>query len=137
MTTAESAAPRIGYLLTAALAGRRYDEASRMWRQLDESSQAQVIKALGVQARLAVQEAGIPLGVDFTKLADMICIDALPAAQLAYEGSGPWRPPECSHCREVVASALAEVQMRAGVAAGMPPSYVDLICRGKAVHSLH
>jgi hypothetical protein len=135
VTTAECAAPRIGYLLTAALAGRRYDEASSMWRQLDESSQAQVITALGIQARLAVQEAGLPLGVDFTRLADVICADALPAAQRAYEGSGPWRPPECSHCREVVASALAEVQLRAGVAAGMPPSYVDLICRGNAVHS--
>jgi hypothetical protein len=32
-----------------------------------------------------------------------------------------------------VASALAEIQLQAGVAAGMPPSYVDLICRGKAV----
>ncbi len=137
MTAAEWAAPRIGYLLTAALAGRRYDEASSMWRQLDELSQAQVITALGVQARLAVQEAGIPLGVDFTRLADTICADALPAAQLAYEGSGPWQPLECSHCRELVASALAQVQLRAGVAAGMPPSYVDLICRGEAAHSPH
>lgn len=135
MTTAGWTAPRIGYLLTAALAGRRYDEASIMWRELDESSQAQVITALGDQARVAVREAGIPLGVDFTKLADSICADALPAAQHAYEGSGPWRPPECSHCREVVASALAEVQLRASVAAGMPPPYVDLICRGEAVHS--
>jgi hypothetical protein len=107
-----------------------------MWRQLDEPSQAEVITALGVQARLAVEEAGIPpLGVDFTTLADTICAEALTAAQLAYEGSRPWQPPECAHCRELVASALAEVQLKAGVAAGMPPPYVDLICRGEAVHS--
>jgi hypothetical protein len=137
VTTAEWAAPRIGYLLTAALAGRRYDEASSIWRQLDESSQTQVITALGVQARLAVQEAGLPPGVDFTKLADTICADAQIVAQLAYEGTGPWQPPECSHCRELVASALAQVQLEAGVAAGMPPPYVDLICRGKAVYSPH
>jgi hypothetical protein len=108
-----------------------------MWRQLTESSQAEVITALGVQARLAVQEAGIPLGIDFTKLADTVCAEALPAARQAYEGTGPWQPPQCSHCRELVASALAEVQFKAGVAAGMPPSYVDLICRGNAVHSPH
>lgn len=106
-----------------------------MWRQLTESSQAEVITALGAQARRAVQEAGIPLGVDFTKLAGTICAEALTAARLAYEGTGSWRPPRCSHCRELVASALAEVQLKAGIAAGMPPSYVDLICRGRAVHS--
>jgi len=135
VTTAQPPAPRIGYLLTAALAGRRYDEASSMWKQLDEPSQAEVITALGLQARLAVEEAGIPLGVDFSKLADEICVEALMAAQLAYDGTGPWRPPDCPHCRELVASALADVQLKAGVAAGMPPPYVDLICRGKAVHS--
>ena len=35
-------------------------------------------------------------------------------------------------CRELVASALAEVQVKAGIAGGMPPSYVELICRAKA-----
>ena len=50
------------------------------------------------------------------------------------EGTGAWQPPQCPHCRELVASALAaEIQLRAEVAAGMPPSYVDLICRGQAV----
>jgi hypothetical protein len=133
---AESAAPRIGYLLTAARAGRRYDEASSMWKQLDELSQAEVITELGVQARIAVEEAGIPsFGVDFTTLADTICAEALTAAQRAYEGTRPWQPPECAHCRELVASALAEVQVRAGVVAGMPPPYVDLICRGEAVQN--
>ena len=66
MSTTRWKAPRIGYLLTLALAGQRYDEASATWREL-------------------------------------------------------------------VASALAEIQPRAEVAAGMPPSYVDLVCRGKAV----
>ena len=61
------------------------------------------------------------------------CTEARAAAQAAYEGTGPWQPPQCPHCRELVASALAEIQLQAGVAAGMPPSYVDLICRGKAV----
>ena len=54
------------------------------------------------------------------------------AARMAYEGTGPWRAPQCSHCRELVASALAEVQVKAGIAGGMPPSYVELICRAKA-----
>ena len=126
-------APRIGYLLTAALAGRRYDEAAAMWQELDEPTQSDVITALGAQARLAVQEAGIPLQIDFTGLANANCTDAVAAAQSAYEGSGPWQPPQCPHCRELVASALAEIQLQAEIAAGMPPSYVDLICRGKAV----
>ena len=132
-STAHWAAPRIGYLLTAAMAGRRYTEAAAMWRELDESAQSDVIAALGEQARLAVAEAGVPLQVDFSGLADSRCPEALPAAQSAYEGIGPWQPPDCLHCRELVASALAEIQLQAGVAAGMPPSYVDLICRGKAV----
>jgi hypothetical protein len=125
-------APRIGYLLTAALAGRRYSEASGMWRELDEPTQSDVITALGAQARVAVAEAGVPLQVDFTGLADSRCPETLVAAKSAYEGAGPWEPPQCPHCRELVASALAEIQLQAGVAAGIPASYVDLICRGKA-----
>ena len=133
MSTTRWEAPRIGYLLTSALAGQRYDEASAAWRELDESAQCEVIIALAAQARLAVREAGIPLQIDFTGLADPRCAEARPAAEGAYRGPGPWQPPQCPHCRELVASALAEIQLQAGVAAGMPPSYVDLICRGKAV----
>jgi hypothetical protein len=133
MTTTRGDAPRIGYLLTSAMAGQRYDEASATWRELDESAQCDVIIALAAQARRAVHEAGIPLKIDFTGLADTSCAEARPAAEAAYLGTTPWQPPQCPHCRELVASALAEIQLRAWVAAGMPPSYVDLICRGKAV----
>lgn len=131
------AAPRIGYLLTAAMAGRRYSEASDMWSELDEAAQSDVIAALGAQARSAVRaavaEAGIPLEIDFTGLADSRCPDAPSAAKSAYEGRGSWRPPQCPHCRELVASTLAEIQLQAEVASGLPRPYVDLICRGKAV----
>lgn len=133
MTTALWMAPRIGYLLTAAMAGRRYDGAATMWRELDETAQSEVITALAAQARLAVKEAGIPLQIDFTGLADARCPEALTAAQSAYEGNDPWESPQCPHCRELVASALAEIQLQAEVASGMPPSYVDLICQGKAM----
>src|SRR5580692_840486 len=126
-------APRIGYLLTSALAGQRYDEASATWRELDEAAHCDVVIALAAQARLAVREAGIPLQIDFTGLANTSCAEARPAAQAAYEGTGPWQPPQCPHCRELVASALAEIQLQAVVASGLPPSYVDLICRGRAV----
>jgi hypothetical protein len=127
------AAPRIGYLLTAAMAGGRSGEASGMWSELDEITQADVITALGAQARLAVAEAGVPLEVDFTSLADVRCPGVLTAAKSAYEGCARWQSPQCSHCRELVASALAEIHLQAGIAAGVPASYVDLICRGKAV----
>ena len=133
MTTTRRDAARTGYLLTSAMAGRRYDEASATWRALDEAAQGAVIIALAAQARLAVREAGIPLQIDFAGLADTSCTEARPAAESAYQGTAPWQPPQCPHCRELVASALAEIQLQAGVAAGMPPSYVDLICRGKAV----
>jgi hypothetical protein len=131
--TARWMAPGIGYLLTAAMAGRRYSEASGLWHELDEPAQRDVIAALGAQARAAVAEAGIPLHIDFTSLADSRCPETLTAAQTAYEGTGPWEPPQCPHCRELVASTLAEIQLQARIAAGMPPSYVDLICRGQAV----
>jgi predicted transcriptional regulator len=85
VTTTLWVAPRIGYLLTAVLAGGRYDEAAAMWRELEEPAQCDVITALGAQARLAVREAGIPLQVDFTGLADASCTEALGAAQAAYE----------------------------------------------------
>jgi hypothetical protein len=133
MSTTRWDAPRIGYLLTSAMAGRRYDEAAATWRGLDESAQCDVIVALAAQARLAVQEAGIPLQIDFTGLADTSCTEARAAAESIYQAAGPWQPPQCPHCRELVASALAEIQLQAEVATGMPPSYVDLICRGKAV----
>jgi len=132
-STAHWPAPRIGYLLTAAMAGHRYSEASGMWGDLDEATQSDVITELGAQARRAVAEAGIPLEVDFTGLADSCCPEVLIAARSAYEGCVPWQPPQCPHCRELVASTLAEIQFRAGIAAGTPPPYVDLICRGKAV----
>jgi hypothetical protein len=130
---AQRAAPRIGYLLTAAMAGRRYGEASGLWGELDERTQSDVITALGAQARLAVAEAGVPLEVDFAGLAEARCPGALTAAKSAYEGRATWQPPHCPHCRELVASTLAEIHLQAGIAAGMPASYVDLICRGKAV----
>jgi hypothetical protein len=133
MTTTRWQAPRIGYLLTSALACHRFDEASATWRALDEPAQCEVIMALAAQARQAVQEAGIPLQIDFAGLADTSCTEARAAAEAAYEGTSPWQPPQCPHCRELVASALAEIQLQAWVAAGMPPSYVDLIFRGKAV----
>jgi hypothetical protein len=141
--TTRLTAPRIGYLLTAAMAGHRYGEAADMWRELDEFTQLEVIGALSAQARLAVAEAGVPLQVDFTALTDPRCPEAVTAARSAYEGADypgtdypgtvPWQLPRCLHCRELVASSLAEIQLQAGIAAGMPPSYVDLICRGKAV----
>jgi hypothetical protein len=131
--TTRLTAPRIGYLLTAAMAGQRYGEAADMWRELDESTQLEVIGALSAQARLAVSDAGVPLQVDFTGLADPRCPEAVTAARSAYEGWASWELPRCLHCRELVASSLAEIQLQAGVASGMPPAYVDLICRGKAV----
>jgi hypothetical protein len=125
----ELTASNIGYLLTAALAGRRYDEASSLWRSLGDSAQVEVISALGVQARVAVQEAGIALAADFSRLGDSVCEEALTAARMAYEGTGPWRAPQCSHCRELVASALAEIHLKAGIAKGIPSSYVEPACR--------
>lgn len=104
-----------------------------MWNGLDETTQSDVITALSAQARLAVAEAGIPLQVDFTSLADSRCPETLTAAISAYEGRAPWQPPQCPHCRELVASTLAEIQLQAGLAAGMAPPFVDLVCRGKAV----
>ncbi len=99
MTATLQAAPRIGYLLTAALAGGRYGEAAAMWRELDEPTQSDVIAALGAQARLAVQEAGIPLDIDFTGLADVSCTEALDATQSAYEGADSLRAPRCPQFR--------------------------------------
>src|SRR5580700_1445808 len=113
-TMTRGEAPRIGYLLTAAMAGQRYDEASTLWRELDESTQCDVIAALSAQARLAVQEAGIPLRIDFTGLADTSCIEARATAETVYQGTDQWSPPRCPHCRELVASALAEIQLQAG-----------------------
>jgi hypothetical protein len=131
-TTTELTAASIGYLLTAALAGQRYDEAAGLWRELDYSAQVEVITALGVQARVAVLEAGIPLAADFARLASTVCAEALTAARLAFEGTRPWQAPQCSHCRELVASALAEIHVKAGVAGGMPAYYVELVCRNAA-----
>lgn len=130
--TTQLAASSTGYLLAAALAGQRYDEASTIWKELDYIAQVEVITALGVQARVAVREVGFSLGVDFSRLGETICAEALTAARMAFEGTGPWRAPQCSHCRELVASALAEVQVKAGIARGVPPSYVELICQAKA-----
>ena len=52
---------------------------------------------------------------------------------MAFEGIGPRRAPQCSHCRELVASALAEIHVKAGMAAGMTAYYVELVCRSAAI----
>jgi len=38
---------------------------------------------------------------------------ALTAARMAFDGTGPWQAPQYSHCRELVASALAEIHVKA------------------------
>ena len=107
-------APRIGYLLTAAMAGHGTTRRPPCGGNSTNPPSATSSARSRAQARLAVQEAGIPLQIDFTGLADTSCTEARAAAETVYQGTVPWRPPQCPHCRELVASALAEIQLQAG-----------------------
>jgi len=92
MNTRTWAAPRVAYLLTAAMADNTgqvgaivpSDDMSAEWSGYDEIEQQDILAALGAQTRLALRmlhdKLGVEIEMDWKSTAQVVCSEALTAA---------------------------------------------------------
>ena len=145
MKTRTWAAPRVAYLLTAAMADNTQqvgaivpsDDMSAEWNGYDEVEQQDILAALGAQTRLALrmlhEKLGIEIEMDWNSTAQVVCSEALTAArQLVRSEHGAWVPPQCAHCREVLAKAMCSLQIQAYFRLGFTPAMIATMCRQSA-----
>jgi hypothetical protein len=138
-------APRAAYLLTAAVADNAAqvgaivpgDDVSAEWVGYDKITQLEILTALGAQTRLALRilhdRLGTEIEMDWDRTAGMACSEALSAArELVKPEPGPWTPPECAHCREIIAKAMCSLQIQAYFRLGFTPAMIAAMCRRSA-----
>jgi hypothetical protein len=142
---ASAAAPRAAYLLTASMADNTQqagaiiagDDMSTEWGGYDESVQRDILAALGEQTRIALtmlrDQLGAEIEMDWDSTARVVCSEALAAArELVRPDPGEWSPPECAHCREVIAKAMCSLQIQAYFRLGFTPVMIAAKCRQSA-----
>lgn len=127
-------APRTAYLLTAAAAEDDGQAAWDIWRELPAAAQADVLRALAAQCRVALRAmpAGHILGLDVSALAAEICREAFTAMQALLDEERPWDAPACPHCRKEMAGALTSIAVSAGRGAGLSAELIAYHCRQAA-----
>lgn len=138
-------APRVAYLLTAAMADNTQqagaivpgDDMSTEWGGYDQDAQRDILDALGGQTRVALKmlhdKLGMEIQMDWDSTAREVCSQALAAAwELVAPEPGAWELPECSHCREVIAKAMCSLQIQAYFSLGFTPANVAAMCRQSA-----
>lgn len=145
MNTTPPDAPRVAYLLTAAMADNTQqvgaivpaDDMSAEWAGYDESAQRDILAALGEQTRVALKmlhdKLGVEIEMDWGSTARVVCSEALGAArELVRPEPGEWVLPECAHCREVIAKAMCSLQIQAYFRLGFTPAGIAEVCRQSA-----
>lgn len=138
-------APRVAYLLTAAMADNTQqagaivpgDDMSAEWGGYNKTAQRAILVALGAQAREALEmlhdKLGAEIEMDWDSTAREVCSEALAAARkLIAPEPGAWKAPECAHCREVIAKAMCSLQIQAYFRLGFTPAMVAARCRESA-----
>lgn len=136
-------APRTAYLLTAATAENDGEGGDAIWAALDDRGQADVLTALGAQARLAIRDALAQLGE--TSLGNMgslarvgmeICAEAMNGFTALLSdprpGDPPWEPHPCPHCRKFTAMTLTAVIYRISELTGTSAEILAHACRRAA-----
>ncbi|MGH3164456.1 MAG: hypothetical protein ACRDN0_01000 [Trebonia sp.] len=136
-------APRIAYLLTAAMAEAAVQagaivpdgEMGAEWNSYDETAQWEILIALGAQTRVALKmlqdKLGMQIEMDWGAAAPTVCTAAA-ARQLVRPGTGPWVIPQCAHCREIVGYDLCRLQIQAYFLLGFTPVMIADTCRQSA-----
>lgn len=145
MNTRTWDAPRVAYLLTAAMADHTEqvgaimpgDDMSAEWGSYDEREQQDILAALGAQTRLALRmlhdKLGMEIEMDWDSTARVVCSEALAAARaLVRPEPGMWLAPQCAHCREVIAKAMCSLQIQAYFRLGFTPAMIAAMCRQSA-----
>jgi hypothetical protein len=131
-------APRTAYLLTAAVAAGDEAAADALWNGLDDdATEADVLTALGAQARLAAQQRGTRAAGGFsggkTRFGMEACDRALDAmTALLADPPLPWELPQCSHCRKLLATAIAAFSLEMARQRGLSAEVFAGLCRDTA-----
>jgi hypothetical protein len=145
MTSPPWEAPRVAYLLTAAMADSMQGagaivpgaDISAEWAGYDASTQQDILAALGAQTRLAFKmlhdKLGVEIEMDTEPLSRVVCPGALISArELIKPTPGTGATPECAHCRESIAKALCSLQIQAYFRLGFTPAMIAAMCRQSA-----
>jgi hypothetical protein len=135
-------APRVAYLLTAAMADNTEqvgaivpgDDMSTEWGGYDESAQHDILAALGEQTREALKmlhdKLGVEIEMDWHSTAQVVCSEALATArELVRPEPEAWTLPECAHCRDVIVKAMCSLQIQAYFRLGFTPAKIATMCR--------
>lgn len=145
-------APRAAYLLTAALADNTAFGTD--WVGYDESTQQDILTALGAQTRLALRmlrdKLGMEIEMDSGGMPDRVdagiaegaiakggvrsaCGEAAVAArELIKPSPRPGAALECAHCREIVARTMCGLQIQAYYRLGFTSAMIAGTCRQSA-----
>jgi hypothetical protein len=129
-------APRAGYQLALAIALADDVGLDEIWETLvADGGEIDLLMALGAQARLMARTAATTTGKPF-KVADeawerITCADVRDFALAAYTGGTARIPAStCPSCLRMAAELLAELQLAAMDAAGLPREWLaELIAR--------
>ena len=156
MNTPTWEAPRVAYLLTAAMADNPQQVSAiapgngDMNAELggyDEAAQQDILAALGAQTRLALRMLRERLGteieidweseIDWKSTARATCSHAFAAMLAAVRelvGPDPRArvTAQCAHCREVIAAAMCSLQIQAYFRLGFTPAMIAAMCRQSA-----
>jgi hypothetical protein len=130
MMTTDWEAPRAGYLLTLAVASGDED---KFWSTVSPGGEADLVIALGAQARLMARTAttatGKPFDVPAAGWESITCPDVRSFAMATYAGEELGEQSLSStRCLREAAVALASVQLAAMDAAGLPRTWLADVC---------
>jgi hypothetical protein len=150
MNTPTWEAPRVAYLLTAAMADNP-DQGSAIapgngdmnaeWGGYDDAAQQDILAALGAQTRLALsmlrERLGTEIEIDWERTARATCSHAFAAMLAAVRelvGPDPRArvTAQCAHCRQVIAAAMCSLQIQAYFRLGFTPAMIAAMCRQSA-----
>jgi hypothetical protein len=134
-------APRRAYELACHLAAGDRDSVEKLWKDLGSGDRADVVIALGAQARFVTRTARMADGTPVPVPADLwdwiTCDDVREFTVDAWTGTKVARVPSnpCGYCLRVAAEALAELHLVALTAVGVPRARLAEICARAAARA--
>jgi hypothetical protein len=134
-------APRRAYELARDLAAGDRDAVEGLWKGMGSSDRADLVIALGAQARFVTRTARMADGTPVPMPADLwdwiTCPEVREFTVDAWSGRKIARMPPnpCGYCLRVAAEALAELHLVALTAVGVPPERLAEICARAAARA--
>jgi hypothetical protein len=127
-------APRRAYELARNLAAGDHEAQDELWKGLTSHEQADVVIALGAQARYAARTARMDHGTAIVIPAPVweriTCPGVRAFAIDAWGGARSARVPDdpCDYCLRIAAEVLADLHLAALAAIGVPRSMLAEVC---------